>query len=91
MAKVLLVLATVADLALAALLIGVSGFIFGGGPEAGQSGALLKLAYIGEIVLCVGGPIAGFMLNANKRPGLGLLIAWLPLMLGGIASVMPPP
>ena len=44
--KFLLVVATVVDGALAALLVGVSGFWFGGGPESMHAGALAAFAFI---------------------------------------------
>lgn len=91
MPKVLIIIAAVADLAIAALLIGISGFIFGHGPEAGHSAALTKILFVAEIVLCFTGPVAGFMLNARQKAGLGILAAWLPVMLGGLALAFPPP
>ena len=50
MATVLLVVATIADLALAALLIAVSGFIFGTGPESTHAGSLAAVGYIAAIL-----------------------------------------
>jgi len=56
----LLVVATVVDGALAALLIGVSGFWLGGGPESAHAGALAAVAFIAAVVACLAAPIAGF-------------------------------
>ena len=47
MTKAFLVIATVADLALAELLIGVSGFMFGSGPESMHAGAGFAAVYWG--------------------------------------------
>jgi len=52
----LLVVATVVDGALAALLIGVSGFWFGGGPESAHAGALAAVVFIAAVVACLGRP-----------------------------------
>jgi len=75
---VLLVLASIVDVLLAALLIGVSGFIFGGGPE-GSHGELSGVAMWGlGLFACIAAPILGFVLRSYGRPGIGALIAWLP-------------
>jgi hypothetical protein len=62
-----LVVAAIADLALAALLIGVSGFIFGAGPESMHGGALLAAAYAGLLIACAAAPLAGFILHRRGR------------------------
>ena len=67
-----LILATIVDLALAALLIGVSGFMFGSGPESTHSGALLQVAYAGFVIACVALPIAGFILHRRGKTALGI-------------------
>ena len=91
MAKALLVIATVIDLALAALLIGVSGFFFGGGPE-GMHGAFGPVAgWTAMFIACVVGPVAGFVFNARGKIGAGLLIAWLPPAGALLALMIPAP
>jgi hypothetical protein len=75
---VLLILATVVDLLLAALLIGVSGFIFGGGPEGGHGEITGVLMWSLGMLMCLGCPIAGFVLRAKRQPGSGVAVAWLP-------------
>ena len=76
--KVMLILAAVADLALAVLLILISGFIFGDGPEGmkGETGAVL--VWVVAFVVTLAAPIAGFVLFRRQRPRLGALIAWMP-------------
>ncbi len=74
----ILIVATIVDLALAALMIGVSGFIFGSGPESVHGGGLLLGAYVAGVIACVALPVAGFIFNARGKTGLGILLAWLP-------------
>ncbi len=72
--KALLIIATVVDLALAALLIAVSGFIFGGGPE-GLRGALGPAAGWGPaFVACLAAPPVGFALYRRGEDGWGALV-----------------
>ena len=75
---VLLVIASVVDALLAILLIAVSGFIVGGGPE-GMHGDLGGAAvWALSLVACIAAPIAGFVLRRRGKAGLGLLVALLP-------------
>ena len=73
-----LISAMLVDLALAALMIGVSGFIFGSGPESAHGGTLLLVAYVIGVIACVALPVAGFVLNRRGKAGAGVLLAWLP-------------
>ncbi len=91
MAKVSLVLATIIDLAIAALLVAVSGFLFGSGPESLRAGAAVEVIYAAGIIACVAAPIAGFMLNGNGRVAPGQFVAWLPAIGALAALVMPAP
>jgi hypothetical protein len=75
---VLLILGTIVDLLLAALLVAVSGFIFGGGPEGGHGEISGVLMWSIGILMCLGCPIAGFVLRSGRRPGAGAAVAWLP-------------
>lgn len=88
---VLLVIATIADLALAALLIGVSGFMFGSGPESVHGGTLLLIAYSAAVIACVAAPVAGFIFNHRGKTGLGLALAWLPPAGALVALAIPAP
>jgi len=91
MPKALLVIATIVDLALAALMISVSGFIFGSGPESAHGGGLLLAAYVAGVIACVALPVAGFIFNARGKVGLGLLHAWLPPIAALIVMAIPAP
>ena len=74
----LLVLATIIDVLLAVLLIAVSGFVFGGGPEGGHGeiGGVLMWSF--GLLICVACPTAGFVLRAKRLPSGGVIVAWLP-------------
>ena len=91
MARAVLILATIVDLALAALLIGVSGFVFGPGPESMHSETLVAAGWTAMVVVCVVAPIVGFALRAFHRPVGGILIAWLPPIIALVAVTVPPP
>jgi hypothetical protein len=88
--KVLLTAAAL-DLALAALLIGVSGFIFGSGPESMHGGGWLAAAYIAAVLVCVVAPIAGFILNSRGKPALGAAITSVPTAGAVVALTLPTP
>jgi len=65
----LLILAAIVDTLLAVLLLWVSGFVFGGGPE-GSGGDLSSVAaWSGALAACIGSPVAGFILRAHQRIG----------------------
>jgi hypothetical protein len=87
----LLVLATLVDLTLAALMIGVSGFLFGSGPESAHGGTLLAAAYTAGVMVCVAAPIAGFVFNRRGKTGAGVLVAWLPVLGALVALAIPAP
>jgi hypothetical protein len=89
--KALLIVAALADLALAALLIGVSGFLFGSGPESMHGGPIWMAAYVAAIVVCIVAPVAGFIVNARGKAGLGLALACMPPAGALVAFLMPPP
>jgi len=87
--KFFLIIAPIADLALAALLIGVSGFMFGRGPESIHAGAIAAVGYVAMILGCLLAPIAGFVLNARGKVGIGVAVAWLPVA-GALVAMMAP-
>lgn len=91
MTKAFLIIAAIADWALAALLIVVSGFMFGGGPESMHGGNWLLAAYSAAVIACVAAPIAGFILNRFGKSGVALTVAWLPPAVGLIALAWPAP
>jgi hypothetical protein len=90
-AKVFLVLATTADLALAALLVAVSGFLFGGGPESTHAGALVAVGYVVAVIACLVAPVAGFIFNSRGKTALGLTTAWVPVAGALTALILPAP
>ena len=89
MAKFFLVLATIADLALAALLVGVSGFMFGGGPESMHAGTLAAAGFFAAVIACLVAPVAGFIFNSRGKTGLGVAAAWVPVA-GALAALLVP-
>ena len=89
MVKLLLVIATLADGALAALLVGVSGCLFGGGPESMRAGTLAAVAYFAAVIACLAAPVAGFIFN--RKAGVGLAVAWLPPAAALPALLIPAP
>ena len=91
MVKFFLVIATIVDLALAALLVGVSGFMFGGGPESIHAGAIAAAGYVAMVLGCLLAPIAGFALNARGKAGIGVTVACLPIAGALVATMAPVP
>lgn len=89
--KALLVVAAIADVALAALLVAVSGFIIGSGPESMKAGGLLVAAYAAAVLACVAAPVIGFILLRRGKAGPGLFVALLPLLGALLAATMPAP
>jgi hypothetical protein len=78
MMVVLLVVASIIDATLAVLLIVISGFIFGDGPE-GMGGAISgaipwSVGFVGSIVA----PVAGFLLRRAGKAGIGVAVAFMP-------------
>ena len=88
---ILIGIAAVSDFALAALLVAVSGFIFGSGPESTHGGPLLLAAYSLAVVACVVAPIAGFILKKRGKGGIGLATAWVPPFGALVVMLLPPP
>jgi hypothetical protein len=87
--KALLVIAAIADLAIAVLLVAVSGFLFGGGPESMHAGALALTGYIAAVIACIAAPFIGFFLKRRGKEAFGLVVAWLPPA-GALAALMVP-
>jgi hypothetical protein len=86
-----LIVAAIVDLGLAALMIGVSGFLFGSGPESMHGGQWLMAAYTAGVIACLAAPIAGFVVNRRGKPGAGVLISWLPPAGALLALAIPAP
>lgn len=91
MIKFLLIIAAIVDLAIAVLLVAVSGFWFGGGPESMHGGALALLLFLVAVAGCLALPAVGFALNKRGKTGLGLFAAWLPALGALLATTFPAP
>jgi hypothetical protein len=76
----MLILGAIADLLLVVLLIAVSGFVFGSGPEGAHGDPSGVAMWGAGVLVCLAAPIAGFVLRAFGRAGTGVLVAWLPLI-----------
>jgi hypothetical protein len=91
MARGLLIAATVVDIGLAVLLIAVSGFIVGSGPESMHAGAWGASFLTIAVIVCLAAPAAGFAMRAFKRPAGGVLVAWLPVFAALLSLIVPSP
>ena len=78
MVRAALIIAAIVDVALAALMVAVSGFLFGAGPESIHGGVLLTATYAAGVIACLAAPVAGFVFNGRGKTGAGVLVAWLP-------------
>ncbi|HET9616166.1 MAG TPA: hypothetical protein VFP74_03260 [Pseudolabrys sp.] len=87
----LLIIAVLVDLALAALLVAVSGFVTGGGPESMNAHGFAAAAYWAAVVVCVVAAFAGFILNRKGKTLAALVFAWLPPAGALVAALMPAP
>lgn len=82
--RAVLVLATIADLGLAALLVAVSGFVLQG---VNNTGPLMPEAafYVASVALCVLAPAAAWILRARgARPAFVLWTAVAPLVVAAV-------
>ena len=75
MVKALLILAAIVDVALAVLLIGLSGFLFGAGPESMHGGTVFLLGYAAAVIACVAAPVIGLMFAQRGKPAPGVIVA----------------
>jgi len=90
MARWLLAGAMIVDIGLAILLISISGFIVGSGPESMQAGRWGVAALLAAVLGCLAAPAIGFAMRAAGRPAGGIMVAWLPPVAGLIAIAIPP-
>jgi len=89
LARILFTLGLLADAALITLLIGVSGFVFGGGPEGLHGEVSAVLSWGAALSVCVLAPLIGIMLLRRGRADLAVAAAWLPplgLLVGAMIS-----
>jgi hypothetical protein len=87
--KVFLALAAIIDLAITALLVGVSGFVFGSGPESYRGGILFTVAYIAAVIACIIAPATGFILETAAKHNAAQAVAWLPVLIALVVLVIP--
>jgi hypothetical protein len=91
MATALLIVAALVDLALAALLVAVSGFVTGGGPESTNAHGFAAAAYWAAVVVCIAAAFAGFILNRKGKTAAALIAAWVPPAGALVATLLPGP
>ena len=89
MANIFLFVAAVVDLILFAILISISGFLFGTGPQSMHGGALMATVYTVGVIACLAAPVAGLIVHRRGKTALGMLIAWLPVI-GTVVKLMIP-
>jgi hypothetical protein len=87
--KILLAVGALVDLALAALLVAVSGFIFGGGPEGMHGDIWPEIGWWAMFIAALGAPVVGVLLMRHKRPGTGALIGWMPVIVAALVALVP--
>ncbi|MFG1344582.1 hypothetical protein V5F59_06795 [Xanthobacter autotrophicus DSM 431] len=75
--KLFLTLGLLVNAGLAALLIGISGFVFGG-PEGARGEFYAVLEWSITLGICVVGPVLGLFLWRRGLRGLALAMTWLP-------------
>ena len=75
---VLLILAAIVDALLGVLLVTVSGFVFGPGPESSNGDPAAVASWTVALIGCIAAPVAGFILRAHRKAGLGVLVALAP-------------
>jgi len=90
-ANVFLFIAAIVDVALAVILIGVSGFLFGSGPESMHGGTLLTVVYTAAVIGCLVVPVVGLVLHRRGKTAAGMLIVWLPPAGALLALAIPAP
>jgi len=90
MARGLLIAGAIVDVGIAVLIVAISGFIVGSGPESMRAGPWGGAVLMGSVLACLVAPVIGFAMERLKRPAGGILVAWLPPMIGLIALMIPP-
>ena len=87
--KALLAIATLVNLALAAFLVAISGFILGGGREGMHGDIRPAIGWWAMFIACLCAPVVGVLLMRRKRPGTGVLIGWIPGIVAALVAVVP--
>lgn len=84
----LLAIATIADLAIAGLLVAVSGFILQGVNNTGpMSGAGWYVAFI---IFCIVAPAAAWILRKRTPPAVPITLALAPIAIAVVALLIEP-
>jgi hypothetical protein len=91
MVRAALIIAAIIDVVLAVVMVAVSGFLFGAGPESMHGGVLLTAAYAAGVIACLAAPVAGIVFNGRGKIGAGVLVAWLPPAGALLALAIPAP
>jgi len=86
--KLAIALGLVINAGLAALLIGISGFVFGG-PEGARGEASAVLGWGSTLAICLLSPALGLWMWRRNRRDLALAMMWLPPLafLVGVVAV----
>ena len=74
---VLLILAAIVDALLGVLLVAVSGFVLGPGPES-SNGNPAAVACSTTALIGIAAPVAGFILRAHRKAWMDVLVALAP-------------
>ncbi len=86
----ILIIATLIDLALAVLLVGVSGFILEGVNNSGPEMPAAVLL-VGFIILCIAAPIAAWTMRRRAvHSGIVLALAASPIAIASAALLLEP-
>jgi hypothetical protein len=84
----LLVIATIIDVLLAALLVAVSGFILQGvnntGPMAGAEW------YVAFVIFCVAAPIVAWIVRKRAPPAIPIILVLAPIAIAIVALLLEP-
>ncbi|MFS8038618.1 hypothetical protein ACI7BZ_16960 [Xanthobacter sp. AM11] len=86
--KLAIGLGLLANAGLAALLIGISGFVFGG-PEGARGEASAVMGWASTLAICLLSPALGLWMWRRNRRDLALAMTWLPPLafLVGVVAV----
>jgi len=91
MVRAALIIAAIVDVALAVLMVAVSGFMFGSGPESMHGGSLFLTTYVAGVIACVAAPVVGISLSQRGKPAPGVIVAWVPAAGALVTMMLPPP
>lgn len=84
--RILLILATIADIGIGILFIAVSGFVLQGVNNTGPGDMPTAVFFVGYIVLCFAAPLVAWLWK-DLKDEWKQVIAWSPVAIGAIAMV----